>query len=226
MVNGATASTAAASVLVAANTDRGSVTLLYVSGSPTFLSFGTAVPVVDTGLFLSADVPVITINDQRAREAINGICDTGLTAAGTYVTDVMATIIGGGGDNAASEALLNTIDADTGAILAASVGTIGDAMDSASVDLAAGAGQEVVATPGAGHQLWVYGYEIHANVQGTYQFLSASTAKTGSMLVGAGGGVARDSTYPIFKCTTNEALNITAVTCAADGVVTYRDVTL
>jgi len=119
MVNGATASTAAASVLVAANTDRGSVTLLYVSGSPTFLSFGTTVPVVDTGLFLSADVPVITINDQRAREAINGICDTGLTAAGTYVTDVMATIIGGGGDNAASEALLTTIDADTGAILAA-----------------------------------------------------------------------------------------------------------
>ena len=113
------------------------------------------------------------------------------------------------------------------AILAAlGGGDIGDAMDSESVDLDAGAAQEVIAAPAAGHQLWIYGYEIHANVQGSYQFLSDTDEKTGTMPVGAGGGMARDSKYPIFKCGTAEALNITAVPCAADGIVTYRDVTV
>ena len=108
----------------------------------------------------------------------------------------------------------------------AAVGVIGDAMTSVAVNVAAGAGQAIQAAPGAGHQLWVYGYELHANVAGTLQLLSAATAKTGIMPVGANGGMARQSVHPLFKCATNEALNITAVTCAADGIVTFRDVTL
>ena len=119
----------------------------------------------------------------------------------------------------AANALLTTAVAAMG-------GTVGDAMTSVAVNMAAGAGQAVQATPGAGHQLWVYGYELHANVAGTLQLLSAATAKTGIMPVGANGGVARDSAHPIFKCATNEALNLTAVTCAVDGIVTFRDVTV
>jgi len=108
------------------------------------------------------------------------------------------------------------------------IATLGRAMTSVVVDLDANAAaQDLVAAPGAGHQLWVYGYELHANIAGTYQFLdSTPTNRTGIMPVGANGGMARDSAYPIFKCATNTKLQIKSVTCAADGVVTYRDVTL
>jgi len=110
------------------------------------------------------------------------------------------------------------------AAIATSVG-IGSSMTSVAVNVDAGASQELIAAPGADHQLWIYGYELHANVGGTYQLLDDTpTAKTGIMPVAALGGVARDSAYPIFKCATNKALDITAVTCAADGIITYRDV--
>jgi len=126
--------------------------------------------------------------------------------------------------NQTGELRVRDDDANT-ALTAISTG-LGASMTSAAVNLNAGAAQELIATPGAGHQLWIYGYELHANIGGTYQLLSAATAKTGIMPVAALGGVARDSSNPIFKCATNEALNITAVTCAADGIITYRDVTL
>ena len=128
----------------------------------------------------------------------------------------------------ATETTQATLALETGGNLAAiatSVG-IGSSMTSVAVNVDAGASQELIGTPGAGHELWIYGYELHANIGGTYQFLSAATAKTGIMPVAALGGVARDSSNPIFKCTDNEALNIKSVTCAADGIITYRDVTL
>jgi hypothetical protein len=105
--------------------------------------------------------------------------------------------------------------------------SVGTSMTSVAVDKDANAAaQELIAAPAAGHQLWIYGYELHANIAGTFQFLSAATAKTGIMPVAALGGVARDSSNPIFKCGTAEALNIKSVTCAADGIITYRDVTV
>ena len=111
--------------------------------------------------------------------------------------------------------------------VAAGPATIESAMTHVVVNLDANAAaQELVAAPATGHQLWVYGYELHANIAGSYQFLSAATAKTGIMPVGANGGVAVMSPYPIFKCATAEALNIKSVTCAADGIVQYRDVTV
>ena len=122
---------------------------------------------------------------------------------------------------------LATIADDIALLLAAGISALGEDMEDAVFDLAAGADQELIATPGAGHQLWIYGYELHAGpAQGTIALLSATTSKTGTMQFGAGGGVVRDSVYPIFKCGTAEALNLTAVTCTADGNITYRDVTL
>ena len=126
--------------------------------------------------------------------------------------------------NQTGELRVRDDDANT-ALTAISTG-LGASMTSAAVNVDAGAAQELIAAPAAGHQLWIYGYELHANIGGTYQLLSAATAKTGIMPVAALSGVARDSSNPIFKCATAEALNITAVTCAADGIITYRDVTL
>jgi len=87
MAKGTIAGSATADVLVAADEHRGEITLQHTSGSPVFLSFGDDVPVVDEGLILSATFPVITVSDHRANLAINGICDTALTAAGTYADD-------------------------------------------------------------------------------------------------------------------------------------------
>jgi len=127
---------------------------------------------------------------------------------------------------AGQDTLKTAVDAVTTAV-AATQTTVASAMTSVAVNLAAGASQELVAAPAAGHQLWVYGYELHANVAGTVQFLDDTpTAKTGIMPVGALGGVAVMSPYPIFKCGTAKALDITIVTSEIDGVVQYRDVTV
>lgn len=93
---------------------------------------------------------------------------------------------------------------------------------SSDVNAAANTQTEIFGAQGANTQIWVYGYEFHANAAGTMKLESANTAKTGVMPVGANGGSARDvgdADGPIFKCATNEDLNITTVTCEIDGVV-------
>lgn len=102
-------------------------------------------------------------------------------------------------------------------------GRSGAAMQDAAVDVAAGATGEIVAAPGAGRQIWVYGYELHAGVAaGTVVLKSGTTAKTGTMPMAVNGGVARDAEHPILKCADNEALNLTTVDCTIEGIVSYR----
>lgn len=94
MAKGAIAATADATKLVAADNSRGTVVLQHISGDPVFLEFGTMnaaesenMPVVDQGLVLSEDAPVIVVTKPHlVRGAINGICDTGNSATGTYHT--------------------------------------------------------------------------------------------------------------------------------------------
>jgi len=129
--------------------------------------------------------------------------------------------------NPVTEDKQDDVIAGLASALAVQAGTVGDEMTSTPVNLAAGAQQEVIATPGAGHQLWVYGYELHANAGGTVQFHDESdTAATGIMPVGANGGMAIASPYPLFKLATNKALELSVVTSEIDGVIQYRDVTL
>jgi len=85
MAKGSWAATAADSVLVAADTYRGSIELQHTAGSPVFIGFGEA-GVVGQGIKFAVTSPYYLINDHRARMAIHGICDTGLTASGGYQT--------------------------------------------------------------------------------------------------------------------------------------------
>lgn len=87
MAKGVIAATATASELVASDDHRGEVVLQHTSGDPVFLEFGDGTPVVDQGLILSTDFPLQVVDDHRAKLAINGICDAGNSAAGTYCTD-------------------------------------------------------------------------------------------------------------------------------------------
>ena len=97
-------------------------------------------------------------------------------------------------------------------------------MTSTAIDHAAGGPTEAIAAQGAGLQIWVYGWALTANVAGSMKLLSAATAKTGTMPIAETGGSAPSGKHPIFKCGTNEALNITTVTCTLDGVITWAPV--
>jgi hypothetical protein len=205
-------------------------------------SQGTAAMVASTPVTIATDDTMITALD-TALDIVAGDTTSidgktpalGAAAMAASVPVTLATddtnttpFVTAGGGGYVRQDSTGTIAKETGGNLAAIAASvdIGSSMESVAVDLDAGAAQEVIAAPAAGHQLWIYGYELHANIGGTYQFLSAATAKTGSMPAAALGGVARDSSNPIFKCGTAEALNLTAVTCAADGIITYRDVTI
>ena len=86
MVNESWAATAVASEIVPADNSRASVTLQLYSGSPMYIAFGGAAPVVGKGIRLSTTFPLVVIDDYRAALAIRGKCDAGLTAAGGYAT--------------------------------------------------------------------------------------------------------------------------------------------
>jgi len=86
MAKGTIAATAVSSELVPASANRHEVVLQHISGDPVYLAFGET-PVVDQGLCLWENCPTIIINDHRAGEAINGICDSGESASGTWTTD-------------------------------------------------------------------------------------------------------------------------------------------
>ena len=163
---------------------------------------------------VDSSTTAIGLNTTAVSDA-DAAVDALTTAVGTLETDITSL-----------EADIETLETAVEANTAASSATIGSAMTSVDVNEDAGGPNELIATPGAGHALWIYGYELHANLPGTFQLLSATTDKTGIMPIGALGGPARDSVYPIFKCAENEALNLTTVTCAMDGIITYRDVTL
>jgi len=114
------------------------------------------------------------------------------------------------------------LDDATGAVLVTSA--TGDL--SANVAVAANATQEIIATPGAGKQIWVYGYHIGTQVgaaAGSYALASAANVRVGPFGIGVNGGAARDGGEgPLFKCGTAEALNCISVTTALVANVHYR----
>jgi len=96
---------------------------------------------------------------------------------------------------------------------------------SASATEAAAGTEAVVAAPGEGKQIWVYGYSVTLDASGTWSLKSAATVKQQAD-AGANGGMVRDSSVPLFKCADNEALNFCPVTGNGDVNVTYRIVTV
>ena len=101
----------------------------------------------------------------------------------------------------------------------------------ANINAAAAGQTEIQAAPGAGHQLWVYGYVIHSLVVGSYLLQSANTSLSGVCAVGAFGGADPSSDIieiPVYKCAENEAFNVTmaGAGCTGDGSAWGLDVTL
>ncbi len=99
---------------------------------------------------------------------------------------------------------------------------------SAVVNLAAStADQELVATPGANHQIWVYGLFMMADTAaGTVTLQDEdNTAHSGTMAVSDEGGwvlpMSGNFAMPWIKVATNKALEADTGACTVDGIITY-----
>lgn len=90
------------------------------------------------------------------------------------------------------------------------------------------ANQEIVAAPGAGKQIWVYGFQGGADTAaGSIAFQDEDdTALTGAIPIAQNGNIAvspsGDWGMPLFKVATNKALEMDTVTCGFKGCLQYN----
>ncbi len=106
-----------------------------------------------------------------------------------------------------------------------------DSYSTAAVNVAAGANSVLVAAPGEGKQIWVYGILLLADVDGTFSLQDEDDlAITGVMPIAANGGFSvspgGDLGMPWAKVATNKALEIDTVTCTADGIIQFAIVSV
>lgn len=100
------------------------------------------------------------------------------------------------------------------------------------IDLAASTNnQEVIAAPGTGLQIWVYGLFMMADTAAGTVLLhdEAGHRFTGTMAVSDEGGwvlpMSGNMAMPWFKVNTNQALQCDTGACTVDGILTYAVVT-
>ena len=103
-----------------------------------------------------------------------------------------------------------------------------DSYTSAVIDLAAStANQVLVAAPGAGKQIWVYGFALLCDTAaGIVTFQDEDdTAITGAMAFSDEGGISvapsGNFAMPIWKVPTNKALEADTGACTVDGWICY-----
>ena len=107
-----------------------------------------------------------------------------------------------------------------------------DSYNTAAINAAAAANQVLVAAPGAGKQIWVYGLFMQADTgAGTVTLQDEDdTALSGTMAVSDTGGwvlpMASNWELPWLKVTTNKALECDNATCTIDGIICYAIVTI
>ena len=196
---------------------------LYTSGTATITLWSTS---AQAGVFLLHGLP------------------TGVNSIGTVGLDAGAASIGTVGLDAGAQSV-GTVGLDAGG---QAIGTVGvtslptavqgpgnptiDSFNTAVVNLAAStADQELVADPGSGKSIWVFGLFMMADTAaGTVTLQDdADTALTGVMAVSDEGGwvlpMSGNFAMPWLKCTQNKALEADTGPCTIDGIITYAIVT-
>ena len=108
-----------------------------------------------------------------------------------------------------------------------------DSYNSAVVNLAASTSdQELVAAPGAGKQIWVYGLFMMADTAaGTVTLQDEdNTALSGTLAVSDEGGwvltPSGNFAMPWIKVATNKALEADTGACTVDGIIAYAIVSV
>jgi len=110
--------------------------------------------------------------------------------------------------------------------------TLIGALQNAVVDLAASTNnQQIIAAPGAGKQIWVYGLFMMADTAAGTVLLedSAGTALTGTIAISDEGGfvlpISGNMLAPWIKVGGNLALRADTGACTVDGIIVYSVVT-
>ena len=195
--------------------------------------------VVDVDATGQGDIPItldgeeveVTLDGEEVEVTLNGevvevVQDTPADLQAT-VTQATAVILGA---SAASISNLG-ITSLPAAVQGPGNPTI-DSFNTAVVNLAAStADQELVADPGSGKSIWVFGLFMMADTAaGTVTLQDdADTALTGVMAVSDEGGwvlpMSGNFAMPWIKCTSNKALEADTGACTIDGIITYAIVT-
>jgi len=149
------------------------------------------------------------------------------------------TDIGGGlyaaavSDGGASLTVDGTVTATLPAAIIGPGNPVVDSYTSKAVDLAAStANQVLVAAPGAGKQLWIYGLFMMADTAaGTVTLQDEDdTALSGTMAVSDEGGwvlpMSGNFSMPWIKVATNKALEADTGAATIDGIITYAIVSV
>ena len=179
--------------------------------------------------------------NQHVNAAINAEISSSVTSANVNVQKIAGsptTKGAGNAGNGSQRIVLATDDINMAAINAAVVGSISgsgspsvDSYSTAAVNVATGANSELVGTPGANKQIWVYGLVLSANVAGTFSLQDdVDAALSGVMTIALAGGFVMNPSgnfaMPWIKVATNKALEIDCVACTADGIITYAIVSV
>jgi len=124
------------------------------------------------------------------------------------------------------------VAAESGAVIGPGSPTV-DSFGSAVIDLAATtANQVLVAAPGAGKQIWVYGIFMMADTApGTVTLQDDDdTALTGAIALSDEGGFVINPSgnfaMPWLKVATNKALEADTGACTVEGILTYAIVSV
>jgi hypothetical protein len=141
-------------------------------------------------------------------------------------------IVGADGSNDGDVSSANPLPITSKSIDGNSAPTI-DSYSHIAINLTTGADQELVAAPGASKQIWVYGYAFScgdADGQSVSLQDEDDTAITGVMEFAQYGGISAvpsgNFAMPLFKVTTNKALEIDITGGDVDGWLTYAIVSV
>lgn len=165
----------------------------------------------ETGLATStkqlADNHSVTVSNPTADP------ETGLATSTNQLAD---------GHNVAltNKSIIGAADPDIDSYITADVNLVADTPN-----------QEVIATPGANKQIWVYGLIGSTDVAGSISIQDdVDAAHSGifplAQYSGPGLQPSGNFSMPWIKVATNKALEIDTVTCAFDGIITYAIVSV
>jgi len=194
-----------------------------------------------TGLFR---VPVAGLDEFRVTFAKESGTSVTVTVSGTVAAsgvtladvDIVTgeTIVLGAGSAAIGKLAANSGvdigDVDVTSLPGALQGPGNPTVDSyscAAINAAAAADQALIAAPGSGKQIWVYGVFMMADTAaGTVSFQDEDNAVlSGVMAVSDEGGwvlpISGNFAMPWIKLATNKALEIDCATSTIDGIICY-----
>ena len=154
----------------------------------------------------------------------------------TGATNVSCSVIPGFSDKEESDmalTLASAADAATAtnqtsliaAVSGAAVPSVDTAVTSVSVNVAAGVTTEIIAAPAAGKQIKIYGGLLMADTAGTIALTAGGTELNGVPSVSTAGGytipASSNLAIPMIVVPEAEGLDVTTVTCTADGFIAY-----